>query len=152
MGSKQLGKLEELAGKRVDQSRNVLEIEQQKLWQIEHQRAELHSINQEYQQALVGGGEVAPQQLAYRRAFVEQLTQKLDQLAEQSELKRQSVTEKAVEHQQRTAQHTAIEIVNKHRADAEESVANQRQQQQLDEVARSQHFERNRTGKEYDND
>jgi len=152
MSSKQLEKLEKLAGKRVDQSRNVLEVEQQKLWQIEHQRTELRSINQEYQHALVGRSEVVPQQLAYRRAFVEQLTQKLDQLADQSELTRKRVTEKAIEHQQRTAQHTAIETVTTHRVDAEKEVASQRQQQQLDEVARSQHFERNLIDKEYDND
>ncbi|MFK7861383.1 MAG: flagellar FliJ family protein [Granulosicoccus sp.] len=152
MTSKQLGKLEELAGKRADQSRNVLEREQQQLWQIEHQRTELQSINQEYQQALVGGTEVAPRQLAYRRAFVEQLTQKLDELAEQCELKSQSVHAKSIEHQKRTAQHTAIEIVNNHRVDADIVLSSQRNQQQLDEVARSQHFERTRMGTENDNE
>lgn len=152
MTSKQLSKLEELAGKRADQSRNALEREQQKLRQMEHHHSELQSISKEYQKALMGGAEVAPQQLAQNRAFVEQLTLKLDELAEQSELKRQNVKASAIEHQQRTAQHTAIEIVNKHRVDAINVATNQRDQQQLDEVAQSQHFERNRMNKEYDNE
>lgn len=152
MSSKQLEKLEELAGKRADQSRNVLHQEQQKLQQMELHRTELNSINQEYQKALVGRPEVAPQQLAHRRAFVEQLTRKLDELALQSELKRQTVTAKAAEHQHHTAQHTAIEIVNKHRNEAHELATSQLHQQQLDEVARGQHFERNRLNMEQDNE
>lgn len=152
MTSKQLSKLEELAGKRADQSRNVLEKEQQKLRQMEQHHSELRSISQEYQQALMGGGEVVPQQLAQNRAFVEQLTLKLDELAEQSVKTRESVKVSAVEHQQRTAQHTAMEIVNKHRVDAINVVTNQRDQQQLDEAAQGQHHERNRLNKEYDNE
>jgi len=152
MTSKQLGKLEELASKRADQSRHTLEREQRKLAKIEHHRAELRAITNEYQQAGLGELEVAPQQLAHRRAFVEQLTHKIDELSEKSDQKRQSVRAKLLEHQQRTAQHTAIDIVNNQRIDADYLRANQRQQQQLDEVARGQHFERNRIDQESDNE
>ena len=74
--------------------------------------------------------------------FNSQLILKLDEISEQSELKRQSVKAKAIEHQRRTAQHSAIEILNQHRIDASKVAAIQRDQQQLDEVARGQHFER----------
>jgi len=152
MSSKQLGKLEKLAGKRVDRSRRMLEREQQQLGQIEHHRTELHSISQEYQQALIGKSNIAPQQLAYRRAFVEQLTQKLDELAEQRELKREAVKAKSVEFKLHTAQHSAIEVVGNHQTEKDKLVASKRQQQQLDEVARNQYFEKNRMNKESDNE
>lgn len=152
MDSGRLEKLEELAGRRADKSRHSLELEQQKLQQLEHHSNELRSINQEYQQAPVGNSDVAPQQLAQRRAFVERLTEKLEELAEQREQKRQSVSAKAYEHQQHTAQHTAIEIVNTHRLEQASVIAQQRDQQQLDEIARGLHFEQNRKDVEKGNE
>lgn len=141
MSSRQLGKLEELAGKRVDQSRDRVEYEKQQLRTIDQHRSELHAINREYQQGPVGQAEVAPQLLAHRRAFVEQLTRKLDELSLQREQKRQMVHTRMHEHQQRTAQHAAIELIHDKRVEQLELAMSRHEQQQLDEAARGQHLQ-----------
>ena len=64
---------------------------------------------------MVGNDEVAPQLLAHRRAFVSQLTQKLDELLAQKSLKQETVKQRAREHEQRSAQHTAIDLIHKQR-------------------------------------
>lgn len=152
MSSEQLGKLEELAGKRADQSRDQAEREKQQLRQIDQHRHELRAINKEYQQSPVGREDVAPQLLAHRRAFVEQLTQKLDELSIQREQKYRSVQARVHEHQQRAAQHTAIELIHSKRIEERENARARREQQQLDETARGLHYQRKHMEKEQGND
>ncbi len=152
MSSEQLGKLAALAEKRADQSRDRLQHEQHQLQQIDHHSRELRSINQQYQQGTIDKASIAPQLLAQSRGFVEQLTHKLDQLAEQREQKSQMVETQRRECQQRTAQHTALELVHENRADEYKHMTERRDQQQLDEFAAGQFFQQQRLEKEQGND
>lgn len=140
MSSKPLDKLEKLAGQRADQSRKLVEQEKQQLLTIDQQRAQLTTINSEYQQGPVGRADVAPQLLAQRRAFVEQLTQKLDVLSTQREQKAQLLTTRMQEYQRHTAQCAAIELMNHKRIEELELACSRQEMHQLDEVARGQHF------------
>lgn len=152
MSSKPLDKLEKLAGQRADQSHRLFEQEMQQLQTIDQHRAELHVINSEYQQGPVGRTDVAPQLLAQRRAFVEQLTRKLDELRTQREQKRQMVQTRMHEHQQHTAQHAAIELISEKRIDELKIAGSRQEMQQLDEVARGRHYQQQALNKEQSND
>lgn len=152
MSSKPLDKLEKQASQRADHSRKLVEQEKQQLQTIDQHRAELHMINCEYQQGPVGRTDVAPQLLAQRRAFVEQLTRKLDELSMQREQKHQLVQTKVQEHQQHTAQHAAIEIISQKRVEELEIAGSRRETQQLDEAARGQHYQQQVLNKEQSND
>jgi len=145
MSLKQLGKLETLAEKRADQSRLSLSQETAQLHKIEHHCDELSSISNEYQQGVVGLDEVPPQLLAQRRAFVEQLTDRLEALEVQRKEKQKSVRQKSLEHTKRTAQHTAIEILRDQRAEQDAARLSHREQQMLDEAARYLHHDQNST-------
>jgi len=152
MSLSRLGKLEKLASKRTDQSRVKLARDTSVLKQIEHHHSELTSISHEYQQGPVGQAEVAPQLLAQRRAFVEQLTGKLEQLAQQSEQKKKVVQQQTDEHTRRTAQHAAIELLYKKQADEIDDKTTRYEQQMLDEAARHQHLALRAINKEQGND
>ena len=60
MSTSQLVRLEKLASKRADKSHHALKLQSQELQQMDQHRTELRSINQEYQQALIGAEAVAP--------------------------------------------------------------------------------------------
>lgn len=152
MSAKKLGKLEQLAGKRAEQSRVQLAHETQALHQIDSHHSELRAINTEYQQAMVGNDEVAPQLLAHRRAFVSQLTQKLDELLAQKSLKQETVKQRAREHEQRSAQHTAIDLIHKQRTRELEQLRLRREQQQLDESASQLYYQNQALKDEYDHE
>jgi len=152
MSSKPRDKLEKLAGQRADQSRKLVEQETQQLLTIDQQNAQLHTINREYQQGTVGRDDIAPQLLAQRRAFVEQLTAKLDALKLQREQKRQSLHTSMQKHQLHTAQHSAIELMNHKRVQKLEIASNRQEMHQLEDAARGQYFQRQRFNKELGND
>ena len=139
MSAKQLGKLERLAGKRVEQSRLRLENEARALQKMDQHHSELHAINTEYQQAVVGKENVAPTSLAHRRMFVTELTQKLDQLLQQREVKEQSLQLCIEEYKQRIAEHTAMDVIHKHSLQDLAQQQSRREQQQLDEYAGQRH-------------
>ena len=152
MSSKPLGKLVKLAGQRADQSRKLAEQEKHQLRTIDQQRAQLREINVEYQQGPVGRADVAPQLLAHRRAFVEQLTKKLDELSLQREQKLQQVKTRMQEEQQHAAQHAAIEVINDKHVVELEIAASRHEMQQQDEAARAQHYRQAILKKEQGND
>ena len=141
MSAKRLGKLEQLAGKRAEQSRVRLVQEKQALHQLDSYQTELRGINTEYQQALVGKEDVTPQSLAHRRAFVSQLACKIDELAVQKALKLETVEHCAREHQQHSAQHSAIDLVHTQREKERVQLLAKREQQQLDESAGRQYVQ-----------
>ena len=141
MSAKRLGKLEQLAGKRADQSRVRLMRETQALHQLDSHQTELRCINAEYQQAIVGKQNVTPQSLAHRRGFVSQLARKIDELSVQKALKLETVEHCTREHQQHTAQHSAIDLVHKQRERQRIELLAHREQQQLDESASRQYVQ-----------
>ncbi len=152
MSSEQLGKLTTLAEKRADQSRDQLKRELQQLQQIDSHSRELRSINQEYQQGTIDKTSISPQMLAQSRGFVEQLTEKLEQLDVQREQKAQRVNTQKQECHQRAAQHAALDLVHKNRVQEHKLMTERRDQQQLDEVAARQFFQRQRHEQEQGND
>ena len=83
---------------------------------------------------------------------MEQLTKRLGQLDESRQQKQKSVQVKTCEHQLRTAQHAAIGLVNEKRLEKFRLAESQREQKQLDEVARGQYVERTRMDLEQDNE
>ena len=152
MSVKRLGKLEQLAGKRADQSRARLAQEEQALRQLQSYHTELRSINAEYQQATVGNESVTPQSLAHRRAFVSQLALKLDELSIQKAQKLETVEQRAHEHQQHAAQHAAIDTVHKQRVKQRGQSLARREQQQFDESAGRQYVQNQILSTERDNE
>ena len=152
MSSKPRDKLEKLAGRRADQSRQLVEREKQQLLAIDQQNAQLHTINREYQQSSVGRDDIAPQLLAERRAFVERLTAKLDVLKLQREQKRQTLQTSMQKHQVHAAQHSAIELMNHKRVQELKMASNRQEMHQLEDAARGQYFQQQRFNKEPGND
>lgn len=152
MSSEQLDKLEKLAGQRTDRSRAILARETQELALLDRHCRELRTLNHEYQNSLLCEAEVSPQSLAHRRAFVKQLAEKLDALAEQREQKNLSVEQKLLDHQQHTAQQAAIELVNESRSELHRQAVVRRDQQQLDASAQTQHIQQQHSEREQGND
>lgn len=148
MNSNSLDKLEELASNRVEKSRVILLREISQLEHVERQINELRMINEEYQQGIVGASNVAPQQLAQRREFVEKLTFKLKELSYDKIQRKKRVDEKSTKFKLSNAQHSAIQIINERRSELRMKNENQREQQQHDEIASAQHLSRSRKEKE----
>ena len=140
MSTRQLGKLERLAGKLAERSRLHLENEARALQQMDQHHAELRAINKEYQQALVGNENVTPSSLAHRRLFVAELTNKIDQLVQQRDVKERSVKKCVDQYKQRIAEHTAIGLIHKRSLQELALQQNRTEQQQLDEYAGQRHY------------
>ena len=152
MSTKQLGKLEQLAGKRADRSRVRLIHEKRALHQLDSHQTELRCINAEYQQAMVGKENVTPQSLAHRRGFVSQLARKIDELSVQKALKLKTVEACACEYKQHSAQHSAIDLVHKQREKERVQLLASREQQLLDESAGSQYVQNHLLNSEHDHE
>lgn len=106
-----LASLEALADKFANQSRVLVEREKKAIRQLDEHRDELKKINQEYQQAIVGRVDTTPQLLAHRRAFVDGLTEKLNELGFQRIKREEQFQQRMIEHRKRRAQHAALEVM-----------------------------------------
>ena len=137
MGSAQLAKLEGLSEKRADQSRKTVDHSLHKIAQLDQQRNELKSITREYQKPPEQGVMFTAKLLAHRRAFVTQLTEKLDALNLQREEQQKILNGQVHELRDRTAQSAAIGAVHQARQSDEQVLAARREQQQQDESCRS---------------
>ena len=147
MSSGQLSKLESLSQTRVDQARNAVEQQRLELSIMDRQHRELKAINTEYQEGVIGEGSIAPQLLAQRRAFVAQLTEKLDMLSLQRQQREQLLQSKLAEQKQHTAQTAAIgSMVEKHRLHEAHIAARQEQNQLEQAVQGLQHVRKANRG------
>lgn len=143
MSSTQLSKLESLAKTRADQARNVVDQHRQELDLMDRQQLELKAINREYQEAVIRKTSVTPQLLAQRRAFVAQLTEKLDMLSVQRQQREQLLQRKVDEQQERTAQTAAIgSMVGKKQIEEAHVAERHAQVQQEQAVQGLQHVQR----------
>lgn len=142
MKSAQLEKLEKLSGKRVDQTRQLLNAEVSNLKKLDSQCAQLTQVNKEYQRSLVGHGRIAPKHLEQRRSFVEHLSKRIEQAVNARNEKARLVQTINEEHVHRTAQHAAIEIVHRKKREEVELGKVRRDQQRMDEAAQQQFIKR----------
>lgn len=143
MSSGQLSKLETLSQTRVDQTRSAVEQQQLELSIMDRQHRELKAINREYQEGVIGEESIAPQLLAQRRAFVAQLTEKLDLLSVQRQQREQMLHAKMAEQQEHTAQTAAIGSLVEKRRLHEAHIEAKRDQSQLDQAVQGlQHVEK----------
>lgn len=143
MSSGQLSKLESLSQTRVDQARSAIEQQQRELSLMDRQHLELKAINREYQEGVIGERTIAPQLLAQRRAFVAQLTEKLDMLSLQRQQREELLRRKVVEQRQNTAQTAAIGSLVEKRQLQEAHVAARQEQLQLDQAVQGmQHVQK----------
>lgn len=139
MRSHQLSKLEALSQTRADQTRNAVAKKRAELSIIDRHHHELKTINQEYQDGVVGQESIAPQLLAHRRAFVAALSEKLDQLKHSRHQQDSLLQQKLVEQQQRTAQTAAIGTMVERQEVQEAHVAALHEQAQLEESIQGLH-------------
>lgn len=152
MGSAQLARLEGLSEKRADQSRNSVDRSRAQLAQLEQHRDELKSITREYQKPPESGVMFTAKLLAHRRAFVTQLTEKLDALNQQREQQQQILNDQVNELRGRTAQSAAIGAIHQDRQNAEQEMAARREQQQQDESSRGAGNTYNTDSEEFDDE
>ena len=136
MGSAQLAKLEGLSEKRANQSRHSVGRSRNKLAQLDQHCSELKSITREYQTTPDSGVMFTAKLLAHRRAFVTQLTEKLDALNLQREEQQQILNEQEHELRDRTAQSAAIGAIHQEKQRVEHVHEARREQQQQDEAFR----------------
>ena len=136
MGSAQLSKLEILSEKRADRSRNSVNCSRNKLAQLDQHRSELKSITREYQTTPESGVMFTAKLLAHRRAFVTQLTEKVDALNLQRQQQQQILDEQVHELRDRTAQSAAIGAIYQEQQRVEQGREARREQQQQDEAFR----------------
>ncbi|MGQ7848477.1 hypothetical protein ACUNV4_28535 [Granulosicoccus sp. 3-233] len=134
MSSGQLSKLESLSQTRVDQARSAVEQQRLELSIMDRQHQELKAINREYQEGVIGESGIAPQLLAQRRAFVAQLTEKLDMLSLQRQQREQLLQSKLAEQKQHTAQTAAIGSLVEKRLLHEAHIAARQEQSQLEQA------------------
>ncbi len=108
MSSAKLAKLESLSEEQAEHSRDLVERQRLELSQLDGHHSDLTRINLEYQNGLVGVEGVSPQQLAHRRTFVSQLTNKLEVLQHERVQKNKKLQGSIKEHQQQSAQSAAL--------------------------------------------
>jgi len=136
MGSAQLAKLEGLSEKLADQSRKTVDRSRDRLAQLDQHRNELKSITREYQRTPEQGVMFTSKLLAHRRAFVTQLTEKLDALNLQREQQQETLDEQVLELRDRTAQSSAIGAIQKARQRNELLATARVEQHEQDEALR----------------
>lgn len=137
MSAGNLAKLEALSEKRADKSQLAVEQQRSELAMIDRQHSELRTINREYQNSVVGQDSIAPQLLAHRRAFVEQLSHKLDELSVQRQQQSQILSGKLKEHRKHSAQSAAIGAMAERQVRDEKLQSLKREQRQQDETLQS---------------
>lgn len=137
MRSANLAKLESLSEEQADQSRIDAEILRNEVQQLDLQHRNLTCINQEYQSSLVGSDSVAPQMLAHRRAFVTQLSRRLDVLKTECQRQGELLEDKKVVHQQHAAQTAAIGSMVEKERENELYLAMRLEQREQDESGAS---------------
>lgn len=108
MRSTNLAKLEQLSEEQADLSQRAVERHQRELQQVGRHHHELSTINSEYQNSVVGQDAVSPRLLAHRRAFVAQLSIKLDELKLQKHQKSLELKVRMQEHSEHAMQTAAI--------------------------------------------
>lgn len=137
MRSAKLAKLESLSETQAENSRTVMEQQRSELLLLDSQHQELKSINQEYQYGVVGQESISPQLLAHRRAFVEQLSQKLDLLQEQRNQQDTRYQESVAQFREKTAQTAAIGAMSMKVEEREQASAAKLEQRVQDDVVQS---------------
>lgn len=136
MGSAQLAKLEGLSEKRADKSRDSVDLSRNKLAQLDHARNELQTMTREYQATPEHGVMFTAKLLAHRRAFVTQLTEKLDALNLRRDEQQRILNEQVYELRDRTAQSAAIGSIQQAHLSSEKLNEARREQLQQDESFR----------------
>ncbi len=137
MRSANLAKLESLSEEQAEQSRIDAEILRNEVQQLDLQHRNLKCINEEYQTSVVGSGSIAPQMLAHRRAFVTQLSRRLDVLKTECQRQGELLEDKQEIHQQHAAQTAAIGSMVEKERDSEHYLAMRHEQLQQDESGAS---------------
>jgi len=141
MRSANLANLESLSEEQKDQSRKEAEVLRDEVNLLNQQHHSLKSINDDYQNSMVGAEAVPPQILAHRRAFVEQLSRKLDVLKTESQRQSRLLVDKEQVCQQHAAQTAAIGSMVEREIEEEKRIVERQEQRQQDEsVASSRQF------------
>ena len=137
MRSANLAKLESLSEEQADQSRIDVEVLRIEVQQLDLQHRNLKCINEEYQTSLVGSASVAPQMLAHRRAFVTQLSRRLDVLKTECQRQSELLEDKKEIHQQHAAQTAAIGSMVETERESEDYLSMRHEQREQDESGAS---------------
>jgi len=141
MRSANLANLESLSEEQKNQSRKEAEVLRDEVDQLNQQHHSLKSINDDYQNSMVGAEAVPPQILAHRRAFVEQLSRKLDVLKTESQRQSRLLVDKEQIYRQHAAQTAAIGSMVEREVEEEQRMVELHEQRQRDEsVASSRQF------------
>lgn len=148
MRSTNLAKLEQLSEEQAELSQRVVERHRLELQQVGRHHQELSTINNEYQNSVVGQEAVSPRLLAHRRAFVAQLSLKLDELKVQKQQKAAELQERMQEHSEHTRQSAAIGTMVEREQERERTQESRLEQLQQDDA--SQGMRRNHTNNEGD--
>lgn len=133
MRSAKLEKLEALSVKQADQSRVAVEQQRAELQLMDQQHQDLKNINDEYQYGVVGADPIAPVMLAHRRAFVAQLSIRLDLLKEARVRNSELLQEKVDQHQQHAGQSAALATMAERERDVEKLAADRSEQRQQED-------------------
>lgn len=134
MSTAHLSRLESLSQTRADQTRGLVDRQREELSVMDQHQLELQRINRDYQDSLVGETPVAPQLLAQRRAFVAQLTQKLDLLSLERQKREQLLQCNLSRHQEQRAQTAAIGALVEKRQQQEQQSAMRLEQSAQDQA------------------
>lgn len=133
MRSVKLAKLESLAKKQAEQTLELLERQRMELSLMDKHHHELKTLNRDYQEGVVGQTAVAPSLLAHRRAFVAQLSRKLDVLASEREKRNHALQSRVDEHLRQKTQTAAIGAMAQHELATEKEKATRLEQRQVDD-------------------
>ncbi|MFT6300952.1 MAG: hypothetical protein ACJAY2_000128 [Pseudomonadales bacterium] len=141
MSSEKLAKLESLAELQAESSKKVVERQRLELSQLDQHHSDLHRINLDYQNGIVGVEDMSPQYLAHRRGFVSGLSTKLDILKEQRNQKTQAFEESVRESRKHNARTAALgALVERNRLSEQLSMSRQADKQQSDTLQALRHI------------